>query len=254
MKASSTRSWRARRWARSWVRMAPTSVLDRLVSVPSLSTTRLRTPGRQYASGWATSSTRTSLVWAGTASWDTPSKSTSIRCRARRRRVAIATRSTAIPSRAPTSSVSANTPMYSAHSGQPIRPISPRMVAVGRPSGPGMNSRLAIAIPAPERREHRGDGDRLPQHDRGPRCAQRPGRPGEQHRYRSHEQHREDDEGQRGHAASLPQVPGLPPIGGGIRCLASSSSSARRSASASSAPTRSTKCTSAACRLPESAA
>ena len=33
--------------ARSWVRMAAISLSDRVVSVPSLTTTRLRTPGRQ---------------------------------------------------------------------------------------------------------------------------------------------------------------------------------------------------------------
>lgn len=45
--ASSTRSCRARRWARSWVRMAATSASASVLSVPSLTTTRLRTPGRQ---------------------------------------------------------------------------------------------------------------------------------------------------------------------------------------------------------------
>jgi hypothetical protein len=47
MNASSTRSWRARRCARSWDRIAATSVSVSADSVPSLRTTRLRTPGRQ---------------------------------------------------------------------------------------------------------------------------------------------------------------------------------------------------------------
>ena len=38
--------------------------------------------------------------------------------------------------------------MYAAHSGHPSRPAAPTMLAVGRPSGPGMSTRVAIAIPA----------------------------------------------------------------------------------------------------------
>ncbi|SHV70187.1 Uncharacterised protein [Mycobacteroides abscessus subsp. abscessus] len=45
--ASSTRSCRARRWARSCATIAVTSLCPKVLSVPSLTTTRLRTPGRQ---------------------------------------------------------------------------------------------------------------------------------------------------------------------------------------------------------------
>ncbi|OOK73366.1 hypothetical protein BZL30_4977 [Mycobacterium kansasii] len=105
-----------------------------------------------------------------------------------------------------------------------------------------------------ERRKSRGQSYRLPEHHRGPRGAQRPRRSCQQGRCRASQQHREDDEGQRGHAASLSQSSAGAPADGGMRCAASNSARARRSASASSAPTRSTKCTRAACLLPESSA
>src|SRR6202044_1048527 len=43
---------------------------------------------------------------------------------------------------------SANTATSRIHSGQPSRPISAAGLAVGRPSAPGTNNRLAIAMPA----------------------------------------------------------------------------------------------------------
>jgi hypothetical protein len=38
--------------------------------------------------------------------------------------------------------------MYAVHSGHPSRPAAPMMLAVGRPSGPGISSRVAIPMPA----------------------------------------------------------------------------------------------------------
>ena len=67
---------------------------------------------------------------------------------ARRLRVAIATCTTATTRRTPISSVSAKTTTYSSQSGQPRRLISLVTVAVGRPSGPGTKSLLAMAMPA----------------------------------------------------------------------------------------------------------
>src|SRR3984893_4257410 len=51
-------------------------------------------------------------------------------------------------SRAPISSVIAKTVTYTSHNGRPSALISLVIVAVGRPSGPPPNNRLAIAIPA----------------------------------------------------------------------------------------------------------
>src|SRR6185369_17245220 len=113
-----------------------------------------------------------------------------------------------------------------------------------------------------ERRQHGGQCDGLPQHDGGARSAHRPSRPRQHCRDWSRQEQRDDGKGQRGHAVSISQpVPGLPaggtsvyfPLLASAAVLLSNSASARRSAAASSAPTRSTKCTSAASRLPESA-
>ena len=172
----------------------------------------------------------------------------------RRRRVATATRITATASRAPISSVSAKTATSRIHSGQPSRPISAAGLAVGRPSAPGTNNRLAIAMPAlnadstaataiachntiAARGARNGHVARASRAGTGPTSIT---------------------------ARTVKASPDTFPVSLSPRAerhqaalsddLNSSSSSARRSASASSAPTRSTKYTSAACRPPESAA
>jgi hypothetical protein len=76
------------------------------------------------------------------------------------------------------------------------------MVAVGLPSGPGTNSRLAIASPALKADSTAATAMDC-QHDRGARRPQRPRRPRQQGWHRADEQQRNECEGQRGHAASL---------------------------------------------------
>src|SRR6476646_10673208 len=78
---------------------------------------------------------------------ETPTRSTTMRWWARRRRVPIATCSTASTRRAPTNNVNANTTKYNSDNGQPSCPIS-LVTVLGRPSGPSTKSRLAIAMPA----------------------------------------------------------------------------------------------------------
>ena len=140
------------------------------------------------------------------------------------------------------------------HSGHPRTAISLVMVAVGLPSGPGTNSRLAIASPA-----LKADSTAATAMDchstiaaRGARSsyAARASRAGTGPTSNS-------ATSAKASADTLPVSPqpvGVPPADPPDRCLASNSASARRRAAASSAPTRSTKCTSAACRSPESAA
>ena len=119
----------------------------------------------------------------------TPSRSTSIRWWARRRRVAIATLTTA------THQAGADQQGQREDDDveQPQRPAeSVDLTDDGRgraPVGTGHEEPAGDRDAGAERRQHGGDGDGLPQHDRGPRCAQRPRRPRQHRRHGTDQKH-----------------------------------------------------------------